>query len=208
MTQQCHRTGKGQSLFQTPRRVVLKNVQTIGQLHSSPMLVRLRSKSFKLGFSIMWIENFLMSKLHLEKAEEPESKLPTFTESQRKQGNSRKTSTSVSKDMLKPLTVWIITNCGKLLKRWDYQAILPVSWETCLWVKKQHLESYMEQLTGLGLRREYDKAVYCDPAYLTYMQSTSWEMLGWMKHTHTLKLESSPSSPQLEKSPSSNEDPL
>ena len=114
------KTGKGQSLFQTPRRVVLKNVQTIGQLHSSPMLVRLRSKSFKLGFSIMWIENFLMSKLHLEKAEEPESKLPTFTESQRKQGNSRKTSTSVSSTTLKCLPVWIIINCGKFLKRWEY----------------------------------------------------------------------------------------
>ena len=44
----------------------------------------------------------------------------------------------------------------------------------------------MEQQTGSKLGREYIKAVYCHPAYLTYMQSTSWEMLGWMKH----KLES------------------
>ena len=50
--------------------------------------------------------------------------LSTFTETQRKQGNSRKTSTSVSSTTLKSLTVWIITNCGKLLKR---QTILPVS---------------------------------------------------------------------------------
>ena len=63
----------------------------------------------------------------LEKEKEPEMKLPTFTGSQKKQGNSRKTSTSVSLTMLKPLTVWIITNCGKLLKRWEYQTILPVS---------------------------------------------------------------------------------
>ena len=53
-------------------------------------------------------------------------------------------------------------------------------------VKKQQLEPDMEQQTGPKLGKEYIKAVYCQPAYLTYMQSTSWEMLGWMKH----KLES------------------
>ena len=53
-------------------------------------------------------------------------------------------------------------------------------------VKKQQLELYMEQLTGLKLGKEYDKAVYCHLVYLTHMQSTSSEMLGWMNH----KLES------------------
>ena len=53
-------------------------------------------------------------------------------------------------------------------------------------VKKQHLEVDMEQQTGSKSGKEYVKAVYCHPAYLTYMQSTSWEMLYWMKH----KLES------------------
>ena len=53
-------------------------------------------------------------------------------------------------------------------------------------VKKQQLELDMEQQTGFKLGKEYVKAVYCHPAYLTYMQSTSWEMLGWIKH----KLES------------------
>ena len=53
-------------------------------------------------------------------------------------------------------------------------------------VKKQQLELDMEQQTGSKLGKEYVKAVYCYPAYLTYMQSTSWEMLDWMKH----KLES------------------
>ena len=52
-------------------------------------------------------------------------------------------------------------------------------------VKKQHLALDMEQQTCYKLRKEY-KAVYCHPAYLTYMQSTSFDMLGWMKH----KLES------------------
>ena len=53
-------------------------------------------------------------------------------------------------------------------------------------IKKQQLEQYMEQQTGSKLGKEYIKAVYCHPAYLTYMQSTSWEMLDWMKR----KLES------------------
>ena len=49
-------------------------------------------------------------------------------------------------------------------------------------VKKQQLELDMEQQTGSKLGKEYIKVVYCHPAYLTYMQSTSWETLGWKKH--------------------------
>ena len=55
-------------------------------------------------------------------------------------------------------------------------------------VKKQQLELDMEQLTGSRSGKEYVKAVYCHPAYLTYMQSTSWETLGWMKHKLESKL--------------------
>ena len=68
-----------------------------------------------------------MYKLDLEKAGEPDIKLPTFILSWRKQGNSRKTSTSASLTMLNPLTVWIKTNYGQFLKRWDYEPTL-----TCL----------------------------------------------------------------------------
>ena len=57
-----------------------------------------------------------MFKLDLEKAEEPEIKLPTSVESSKKQESSRKTSTSASLTMPKPLTVWITTNCGKFLE--------------------------------------------------------------------------------------------
>ena len=89
-------------------------------------------------------------------------------------------------DYAKALTVWIKTNCGKFLKRREYQTTLPASWETCVQVKKQQLETDMEQETGSKSGKEYVKAVYCYPAYLTSMQSTSCEMLGWMKH----KLES------------------
>ena len=66
--------------------------------------------------------------------------------------------------------VWITTNCGKFLKRWDYQTTLPASCETCMQVKKQQLEPDMEQWTGSKLGKEYVKAVYCHLAYLTYMQ--------------------------------------
>ena len=69
----------------------------------------------------MWTKNFQMSKLDLEKGEEPEIKLPASIGSEKKQDNSRKTSTSASLTMLKPLTVWISTNCGKFLNRWKYQ---------------------------------------------------------------------------------------
>ena len=105
----------------------------------------------------------------LEKADEPEIKLPTVG-SWKKQGYSRKTSTA-SLTTLKPLTVWITTNCGKLLKRWVYQTTLPVSWEICMQVKKQQLELDMEKWTGSKLGKEYVKAVYCYNAYLTYTQS-------------------------------------
>ena len=55
-------------------------------------------------------------------------------------------------------------------------------------VKKQQLELDMEQQIGSKLGKEYLKAVYCHPAYLTYMQSTSWETLGWMKHKQESRL--------------------
>ena len=73
-------------------------------------------------------------------------------------------------------------NCRKFLKRWEYQTIWPASWEICMQVRKQQLELDMEQKTGSKEEKECVEAVYCHPAYLTYMQSTSWETLGWMKH--------------------------
>ena len=75
--------------------------------------------------------------------------------------------------MPKPLIVWITTNCGKFLKGWEYQTTWPASWEICMPVKKQQLELDMEQQTGSESGKEYVRVVYCNPAYLTYMQSTS-----------------------------------
>ena len=113
----------------------------------------------------MWTENFQMFKLDLEKAEEPEVKLLTSIGSLKKQESSRKTSASASLTMLKPLTVWIRTSCGKFLKRWEYQTTLPASWEICMQVKKQELELDMEQHTGSKSGKEYVKAVHWHPAY-------------------------------------------
>ena len=68
-------------------------------------------------------------------------------------------------------------------KRWEYQTTLPASWETCMQIRKQQLQLGMEQQTGSKQEKEYIKAVDCHPVYLTYMQSTSWEMLSWRKHS-------------------------
>ena len=77
-------------------------------------------KIFQASLHSTWTEKFQMFKLDLEKAEEEEIKLPTYAGSSKKQESSRKTSTSALLTTPKPLTVWI-TNCGKLLKRCEYQ---------------------------------------------------------------------------------------
>ena len=83
---------------------------------------------------------------------------------------------------LEPLTVCITTNCGKFFKRWEYQTTWPASWEICMQVKKQQFEPDMVQQTDSKLGKEYIKVLYCHPAYLTYMQSTSCEIMGCMNH--------------------------
>ena len=106
---------------------------------------------------------FQMFKLDLEKAEEPEIKLPTFVGSQKKPESSIKHIYSISLTLLKPLTVWITRNCGKFFKRWEYQTTLPASWEICMQVKKQQLELDLEQQTGSKLGKEYVKEYVLSP---------------------------------------------
>ena len=144
-----HRTGKGQFSFQSQRKAMPKNAQTTTQLHSSHTLVN-NAQNFpsQAGFSNTWTMNFQMYKLVLEKAEEPETKLPTSTGSWKKQESSRKTSISALLTMTKPLTMWITINSGKFWKRWEYQTTWPASWETYMQVRKQQLELDMEQQTG------------------------------------------------------------
>ena len=114
-----------------------------------------------------------MYKPDLEKAEEPEIKLPTSTGSWKMQESSRKASISALLTMPKPLTVWITTNCGKFFKRMGIPDHL-----TCL-LRNLYAGQEATVRTGHGTTdwsksgKEYIKAVYCHPAYLIYIQSTS-----------------------------------
>ena len=123
-----------------------------------------------------------MFKLGLEKAEEPEIKQPTSAGSWKKQESSRKTSMSALLTMPKPLTVWITINCGKFWKRREYYL-------TCLLrnlyagqeatVRTEHGTTDWFQI-GKGVHQGF--FLYRHLAYLTYMQNTLWETLGWKKH--------------------------
>ena len=119
-----------------------------------------------------------MFKLVLEKAEEPEINLPTSVGSTKKQECSR-ISPSALLTMLKPLIVWITTN-WKILKEMGIPDHL-----TCL-LRNLYAGQEATVRTGHGtdcfqIGMEYIKIAYCHPAYLTYMKSTSYKMLGWMK---------------------------
>ena len=135
------------------------NYHTIALIsHSSKVMLKI------LQARLQQYMNFQMFKLVLEKAEEPEIKLPISTGSLKKQESSRKTSISASLTMPKTLTVWITINCGKLWKRWEYQTTWSVSWEICMQVRKEQLELDTEQQAGSKSEKEYLKAVYCHPA--------------------------------------------
>ena len=119
-----------------------------------------------------------MNKLDLEKAEEPEIKFPTSVGSWKKQEFQKNIyfcfiDYAKAFDSVDHIKLW------KILKKMEYQTTLPASLEICMQVKKQ-LELDMEQQTGSKSGKEYVKAVYCHTAYLTYMQSTSCETLGWI----------------------------
>ena len=113
-----------------------------------------------------------MFKLDLEKTEEPEIKLPTSVGSWKKQENSRKSSTSASLTMLKPLTVWITIN-WKILKEMGIPDHLTCLLRNLYAGQEATVRTYMEQQTGSKLGKEYEKAVYYHLAYLTSMQSAS-----------------------------------
>ena len=112
-----------------------------------------------------------MFKLDLEKAEEPEIKLPTSVGTSKKQESSRKTSTSALLTMPKPLTVWITRNWN-ILKEVGIPDHL-----TCLlrnlYAGQEAIVRTGREKTGSKQEKESVKAVYCHPAYLTYMQTTS-----------------------------------
>src|SRR5574340_926181 len=117
--------------------------------------------------------NFQMFKLDLEKAEEPEIKLPTSVGSSKKQESSRKTPTSALLTTPKPLTVWITTNCGKFLKKMGRPDHL-----TCLLINLYAGQEATVR-TGHGTTDWFQigkgvcQGCILSPCLLTYMQRTS-----------------------------------
>ena len=105
--------------------------------HASKVILKI----LQPGLNNTWTVSFQM--LMHKKGRGPEIKLPTPAGSLKKQESSRKTSALLT--MPKPLTVWITTNCGKFLKRWEYQTTWPASWEFCMQVRKQQLELDVEK---------------------------------------------------------------
>ena len=155
-----HRTGKGQFSFQSLRKAMPKNAQTSAQLHSSHTSKVMPSI---LQAMLQQYVNYELPDVQagFRKGRETRDQIANIRWIIEKE-SSRKTSTSASLTMPKPLTVWIPTNCGKFWKRWEFQTTWPASWDICVQVKKQQLELDMEQ-TGSKSQKEYVKAVYCHP---------------------------------------------
>ena len=161
----CHQIWKTQQWPQDWKRSVFipipkkGNVKECSNYHTIALISHVSKVMLKiLEARLLQYVNFQMLKLDVEKTEEPEIKLPTSFGSLKKQESSRKISIFALWTMPKPLTVWITINCGKLFKRWEYQIILPLSWEICMQVKKQQLKPDMEQWTDSKLGKEYIKA--------------------------------------------------
>ena len=183
-TQQWPRDWKRSAFIPIPKKGNAKkcsNYRTIALIsHASKVMFKILQARLQQYVNC----EFLNVQAVLQNAEEPEIKLPTSTGSLKKQESSRKNIYFCFIDYTKAFVC--IRKTGKLLKRWEYQTIWPASWEICMQVKKQQVELDMEQQTGSNSGKDYIKAIYCHPAYLTYMHCTSWEKLSWMKH----KLES------------------
>ena len=123
-----------------------------------------------------------MLKLYLGKAEETEIKLPTsFGSSKSERVPGKKKIYFCFIDYAKVFHMYGSQQTVENSSKMGILTTLPASWDICMQVKKQQLELDMEQQIGSRSRKEYIMAVYCHPAYLTYIQSTSWEMLDWMK---------------------------
>ena len=109
--------------------------------------------------------NFQMPKLNLEKAEEPEIKLPTSVGSLKKQVFQK----NIYFCLVHYAKAFDHADHNKLWKILQEMGTWPASWEICMQVKKQQLEMDMEQHTVSKLGKEYVKAVCCHPIYITYI---------------------------------------
>ena len=183
-----HRTGEGQFSFQSLRKAMPENVQTTTQLHSSHMLAKQCSKFSKPGFNSIWTMNFQMFKLVLVKAEELKIKLPTSSRSSKKQESSRKNIYFCFIDYAKAFDCVGHNKLWKILKETGILVHLTCLLKNLYAGQEATVRTTHGKTDWFKLIKEYIKVVYCHPAYLTYMQSTSCEMLSWMNHKLESKL--------------------
>ena len=142
--------------------------------------MEIKDLSICKNISFSWIERLNTVNM----AEEPEIKWPTSVGSSKTQESSR---TNIYFCFIDYIKAFYCVGPNKLWKILQETGIPPDLLPEKPNIKKQQLELDMEQQTGSKFGKEYVKGTYCHPAYLTYMQSISCEMPGWMKH----KLESS-----------------
>ena len=160
--------GLEKPVFITVPKAMPKNVQTTTQLHSSHT-TKLMLKILQARLNSMWTSRCSSQRSNCQH-------LLDHWKSKR-----------IPEKYL--LLLYLLCQClwlcgsqqtGKFFKRWEYQTTWPDSWEICMQVRKQQLELNLEQQTGSILGKEYVKVVYCHPAYLTSMQSTSCKIwVGW-----------------------------
>ena len=178
-----HQIQKGQ--FHSNPKAMPKNVQLTTHLHSFHMLARSCLKILQARLQHYTNQEIPDVQAGFRKSRGTRDQIANICWVIEKARKFQKNTYFCFIDYTKAV-VWITTNCGKSLKRWENQTTLPASRETYMLVKEQQSESDIEKRTGSKLGKEYIKAIYCHPACLSYMQSTSCEMLGWMRH----KLES------------------
>ena len=170
-----HWTGKGQ-FSPIPKKGNAKECANYHTIMFISHVSKVMLKILQVSFNSMWTENFQMCKLGFKKAEKSEIKLPTSIGSSKNQGNSRK------KYLL--LLHWL---CWRLSV--DHKKLWKILKEmgipdhlTCLlrnlYADQEGTVRTRHEITGSKLEKECVKVVYCHPAYLTYMQSTTWETLG------------------------------
>ena len=131
------------SFLQSQRRAMPKNVQTIIQLCSFPMLVRLCSKSFKLASTVCELRTSRCASWVLKRQRNQRSNCQHPLDHRKTKEIPEKNIYFCFIDYAEDF-LWITKNCGKFLKRWEYQTTLPVSWETCMQIKKEQLEPDMK----------------------------------------------------------------
>ena len=166
---------------QFPRKVVPKNILPIGQLHSSPMLVRSHLISCIRGFSIMWTKNFQISKLGLEKEEKPEIKLPTFVGSQRKLGKSRKTSACFI-DYAKACDSVDHSKMWEAFKQMGIPGHLICLLRNLYAGQEAIARTLYGTIDSFKVQKGVQHGCLLSPCLFNLYASTSWETLGWMSN--------------------------